>query len=97
MPMLPKISNETLEAYCYCSQKFHLKLRGVHGIKTDYEIMRAELRANTKARAIESHVQNQAPSKGVRLTRARLEKASHYTFDGIYEDEDFKIQIDGVL
>ena len=96
MSVLPKISNETLEAYCCCPQKFHLKLRGEHGVKTDYEIMRAEIRAKTKARATESYVQNQGPGKGLRLTRARLEKASPYIFNGIYEDDDFKINIDGV-
>ena len=53
--MQPKITNETLEAYCYCPQKFHLKLRGEQGIKTEYELMRAELRASTKARAIKKH------------------------------------------
>jgi len=44
----PKITNEALEAYCYCAQKFYLKLQGARGTKTDYELMRAQLRCRTK-------------------------------------------------
>jgi hypothetical protein len=94
--MQHKISNEALEAYCYCRLKFHLKLRGERGVKTDYEIIRAEFRADTKARAIQSHVADQGSGNGFRLTRARLEKASQYIFNGIYEDDDFTLHIDGV-
>jgi predicted RecB family nuclease len=94
--MQPKITSETLEAYCYCPQKFHLKLRGEQGIKTEYELMRAELRASTRARAIKNHGATSASGKSFRLTPTRLTKASQYLFDGIYEDDDFNITIDGV-
>jgi len=94
--MQPKISNEALEAYCNCKLKFHLKLQGELGVKTDYEIMRAELRANTLARARKGNVANPESRDNFRLTPARLEKASPYIFNGTYEDEDFKLQIDGV-
>jgi predicted RecB family nuclease len=94
--MLPKISNEALEAYCNCKLKFHLKLQGEHGVKTDYEIMRAELRANTQARARKGNVANPKSRNNLRLTLPLLEMASRYIFDGTYEDEDFKLQIDGV-
>jgi predicted RecB family nuclease len=94
--MQPKITNETLEAYCYCPQKFHLKLQGEQGTKTQYELIQAELRADTRARAIKNHGGTDASAKSLRLTPTRLARASQYLFDGRYEDEDFSIQIDGV-
>jgi hypothetical protein len=94
--MQPKISNEALEAYCNCKLKFHLKLQGEHGVKTDYEIMRAELRGNTQARAIKRNIASPQSRNEFRLTLPLLEKASPYIFNGTYEDDDFKLQIDGV-
>jgi predicted RecB family nuclease len=92
----PKITNEALEAYCHCPTKFHLKLRGERGVQSDYEIMRAELRSNARARALNRYCKDLAPSGDLRLTRARLQKASQYFFDGVYEDKDLKIHIDGI-
>src|SRR5437879_280697 len=94
--MQPKITNEMLEAYCYCPQKFHLKLRGKQGIKTEYELMRAELRDSTRVRVIKQHDATDVSDKIVRVTPARLETVSRYLLGGTYEDEDFEIKIDGV-
>ena len=94
--MNPKITNEALEAYCYCAQKFHLKLHGEQGVTTDYERMRAELRAKTMARAIKRYLEKQDLTEQIRLTQSRLEKAPQYLFNGIYEDDHFKLNIDGI-
>src|SRR5262245_16017136 len=95
--MQPKITNEALEAYCYCPQKFHLKLPGEQGIRTEYQLIRAEARATTRARAIKNHDATNASGESLRLTPTRLARASPYLFDGTYEDDDFSIQIDGVV
>jgi predicted RecB family nuclease len=92
----PKITNEVLEAYCYCPQKFYLKLQGERGIRTDYELMRAQLRSRIRTTAIRRFARGQRPSTDVQLTRAFLQNAPEYIFDGIYEDQDFTLHIDGV-
>jgi hypothetical protein len=94
--MPPKITNEALEAYCYCPQKFYLKLQGARGTKTDYELMRAQLRSRTRLNAIRRFARARGPGADVRLTRAHLQNAPQYIFDGIYEDQNFTLHIDGV-
>jgi predicted RecB family nuclease len=92
----PKITNEALEAYCYCAQKFYLKLQGARGTKTDYELMRAQLRSRTRINAIKRFARAQGPGTDVPLTRANLQNAPQYIFDGVYEDQNFALHIDGV-
>jgi hypothetical protein len=92
----PKITNEALEAYSYCVTKFYLKLHGVRGTTTDYELMRAQLRSRTRTNAIRRLARGPGPGTDVRLTRAVLQSASQYIFDGIYEDRNFILNIDGV-
>jgi hypothetical protein len=77
-------------------QKFHLKRQGEHGVQSEYEIVRAELRSNVRSRELNRYCKDSEPSTGLRLTQARLQSASQYIFDGIYEDNDFKLHIDGV-
>lgn len=94
--MPPKITNETLEAYCHCPQKFYLKLQGARGTKTDYELMRAQLRSRTRLNAIRRFARARGPDADVQLTRAHLQNAPQYIFDAIYEDQNFTLHIDGV-
>jgi hypothetical protein len=96
LSILPKVTNEALEAYCYCLQKFHLTLRGEHGVKSDYEIMRAELRSNARTSVLSRYCKDSELSADLRLTQARLQNAPQYIFDGIYEDKDFKLHIDAI-
>jgi predicted RecB family nuclease len=92
----PKITNEALEAYSYCATKFYLKLHGARGTTTDYELMRAQSRSRTRINTIRRLARTHGTDTGVRLTRAHLQNAPEYIFDGIYEDQNFTIQIDGV-
>jgi predicted RecB family nuclease len=92
----PKITNEALEAYCYCAQKFYLKLQGARGTKTDYELMRAQLRSRIRINAKKRFASAEGPGTHVPLTRAHLQNAQQYIFDGIYEDQNFMLHIDAV-
>jgi predicted RecB family nuclease len=92
----PKISNEALEAYSHCLRKFHLLLFGERGEKTDYDLMRTEARTKTRRRAIETYLADQQSATGLSLTRSRLMEGSQIILDGIYEDDDLSLVIDGV-
>jgi predicted RecB family nuclease len=92
----PKITNEALEAYCYCAQKFYLKLQGARGTKTDYELMRDQSRSRTRSNAIRRFARGPGSGTVMQLTQTTLQNAPQYIFDGIYEDQNFALHIDGV-
>jgi predicted RecB family nuclease len=58
--------------------------------------MRTQLRSRTRINAIRRLGRAQGSGSNVPLTRASLQNASQYIFDGLYEDQNFLLHIDGV-
>ena len=71
------ITREILESFLACKTKAYLKLHGQRGIKSDFEALSTEIRAELRDRASENLVSRVNPEdvmRGVKITEAVLAK-----------------------
>ena len=97
--MAAGITNDVLEGYVNCQHKGYLKLAGEHGIRSDYEALLAEQRAEVRLRAIDKilarHGEDQV-ARHVPLTAATLKGGPLFVLDAALEDEVISLHFDGL-
>ena len=93
------ITTEILESYLACKTKAHLKLHGQQGIKSDYEALSTEMRAELRGRAAEKLVSKFKPEdvlRGVRITETALGKSASLILDVTIEFGDLSLRCDAL-
>jgi predicted RecB family nuclease len=97
--MAAKITCDVLEGYLNCRYKGHLKLAGERGMRSDYEALLAERRAEVRLRAIDKilarHGEDQV-ARNVPLTAAALKRGPAFVLDVALEDEAVSLHVDGL-
>lgn len=97
--MMKKVTKDILESYLNCKTKAQLKLAGERGIKSDYEGMILELKAEVSLKAIEKILSNHAEedvAKHISLTMEALSKGPAYILDATFEDAHFSLSYEGL-
>jgi hypothetical protein len=88
--MAAPITSDVLEAFLHCKFKAHLKLTGQQGVRSDYEAMLLEMRADVRLAAIEIIVsKSDDVERGIALTTAALKRGAAYILDATLDDLHF--------
>jgi len=97
--MAAKITRDILEGYLHCKFKGHLKLTSEQGIKSDYEALLTERRAEIRHAAIDKilarHAGKEMPTN-IRLTTSALKQGALFLFDVVLEDDLVSLAYDGL-
>ena len=78
------ITREILESFLACKTKAYLKLHGQQGVKSDYEALSTEMRAELRERASENLISRLKPKdvmRGVKITETVLESGAAIILD----------------
>jgi len=95
----PSITREILEAYLKCTTKAHLKLRGGHGTKSDYEVLAVETCAELRIRAAEKLTSKHKPEhvmRGVTIAETVLRSGAEVILDSTVEFDDLSLCCDAL-
>jgi predicted RecB family nuclease len=94
-----KITAEVLDAFLRCKVKAHLLEAGEQGVRSDYEALLLSRRDEARRTAIEtilaSHGENEV-ARSVALTAEALKVGQAFVLDGLFEDDLFRLRIDGL-
>jgi hypothetical protein len=91
------ISPDLLRSYVYCRYKAYLKLSSQVGIQSAYEAALAELRAETKQRAIEKLESAGSPiPSSIKLTHPALCLGHRAIIDGELTIDGISVRVDGL-
>jgi predicted RecB family nuclease len=91
------ISPDVLRSYVYCRYKAYLKLSNQVGVQSAYETALAELRAETKQRAIEKLEAARSPiPSSVTLTHPALCLGHRAIIDGELTVDGISVSVDGL-
>jgi predicted RecB family nuclease len=94
-----KITRDIIESYLNCKYKGHLKLAEQQGVKSDYEVLLAELRDEVKCRATEKILaghQGKEVERDLVLTLAALKQGATFLFNAVLDDEHVSLACDGL-
>lgn len=97
--MSKRITNDVLEGCLNCARKGSLKLAGEHGIRSDYEALLAEQRAEVRIRAVSKILVQYGEGQIARhlpLTAATLNRGLLFILDTALNNEAISLRIDGV-
>ena len=97
--MSSKITRDVVESFLHCKLKGHLVLTGQQGIKSDYEIMIAEKRADGRLDAIDKiltdHPGEEIP-RNIPLTTSILKQGASFILDPTLEDDFVCLDFDAL-
>ena len=94
-----KITLDVLRGYLNCRYLAHLLLGGHEGIKSEYEIVLAELEQAVRLKVMDrlrSQYPDQSLVTGVVLDRSTLSKGAAFVLDGQLSGDGFSIRFDGL-
>jgi predicted RecB family nuclease len=94
-----KITLDILRGYLNCRYLAHLLLRGQDGIKSEYEIVLAELEQAVRLKVMDrlrNQYSDQSLVTGVVLDRSTLSKGTPFVLDGQLSSDGFSIRFDGL-
>jgi len=95
----PSITREILEGYLKCRTKAHLKLRGEHGTKSDYEVLAVETCAELRIRAAEKLASKYKPEhvmRGVTIAETVLRSGAEVILGSTVEFDDLSLCCDAL-
>lgn len=99
MPADRKITLDVLGGYLKCPYLARLLLAGQEGIKSDYEIVLAELEQAVRL-TITERLRSQYPDQslvtGVAIDRSTLSKGAAFVLDAELRDDSLSIRFDGL-
>ncbi len=88
--MAAQITSEALEAFLHCKFKAHLKLTGQQGVRSDYEAMLLDMRAEVRLAAIDKTVsKSDEVERAIPLTTAALKRGAAFILDATLDDLHF--------
>ena len=97
--MARKITREILESYITCKTKGYLKLTGQQGVKSDYETLLTEMRAEVRLAAIDKiiarHPGEEIP-RNIPLTTSALKQGASFLLDATLDDDSVSLAFDGL-
>ncbi len=94
-----KITRDILESYVHCTYKAHLKLAGVQGSPSDYEVLQGEDRNRIRGAAagkLLSRHKNEDILQGVALTHSLLKRGVPLLLDATVEDHALSVRFDAL-
>jgi predicted RecB family nuclease len=94
-----KITRDVLESYLNCKYKAHLKLKGEHATRSDYETLISAARIAHRERVIERLVSRQESGevrRGVEITLAVLRNGIPVILDATADHGSLSIKLDGL-
>lgn len=97
--MATPITTDVLRDYLSCTYKAHLRFAGKQGVRSDYEIARAEAGSVLRVKAIH-HILASYPASEVErntvLTRPALGRGASFILDAELQDGHFRVHFDGL-
>jgi predicted RecB family nuclease len=97
--MATKITRDIIESYLNCKYKGHLKLNGVNGTPSDYEVMTTAASASSREQALVGLVARfggEVTCRGTTVTAATLKRGALLLADAHLEDDSMSLGVDAL-
>jgi predicted RecB family nuclease len=95
--MVTRVTRDIIESYLNCKYKAYLKLTRQQGVKSDYELLLAELRCEVRLGAIEQIApHHQGRERNLPLSLATLRRGAPFLLEVTLEDDQVSLVFDGL-
>jgi predicted RecB family nuclease len=97
--MATKITTDCVESYLKCKTKAHLKALGEQGVHSEYELLLAEMKSETRRTMIDwvsSRHAGGAVLQDVSINTTELSRGAAFIFGATIEDDTFCLAFDGL-